>query len=373
VADTLNNTLRMVSASGVVSTLAGSQGTAGSLDGTGTAARFQGPQGLAVDSGGNVYVADTNNHTIRKVVPSTSAVTTVAGLAGNAGCADGMGSLAQFNYPSGVAVDNAGNVYVADTDNHTIRAISSSGQVSTLAGSAGNSGGADGTGSAARFDSPSDVAVDSSGNVYVADTDNFTIRKVVPSTGLVTTLAGLAETSGSADGLGSEVRFFHPAGIAVDSSSNIYVADTDNDTVRSGLLAMAPVIQTQPQSQTVTQGSSVQFSVTTSGRPAVTYQWNFNGTAIGGATSSSYSLSSAQSGNAGNYTVVVSNVLGNVTSTPATLAVSQSTPTTTIPQGGGGGGAPSTWFCGALVLLAAVRKYQRRTKNERSASSASVW
>jgi len=256
VADTLNNTLRKVSAAGAVSTLAGQAGASGSANGTGTAAQFFGPQGLAIDGSSNLYLADTNNHTIRKVVPSTGVVTTVAGLAGNSGGADGPGSLARFNYPSGVAVDRAGDLYVADTDNFTIRTISSSGQVSTLAGLAGNSGGADGTGGIARFNSPSDLAVDSSGNIYVADTDNFTIRKVVSSTGVVSTLAGLAGSSGSADGFGTTVRFFHPAGIAVDSSSNLYVADTDNHTVRLGLLATAPAIQTQPQSQTVTAATA---------------------------------------------------------------------------------------------------------------------
>jgi sugar lactone lactonase YvrE len=366
VADTMNHTLRKVTSLGVVSTLAGLTGTFGSVDGAGSAARFQGPQGMAIDAGNNVYVADTNNHVIRKFVPSTGVVTTVAGLAGNSGSADGQGRLARFDFPSGVAVDGAGNLFVADTENHTIRKILPTGLVSTLAGLAGASGGADGVGSAARFDSLSDVAVDGSGNVYVADTDNFTIRKVIASTGAVSTLAGIAGTSGSADGLGSAVRFFHPAGIAVDSSGNLYVADTDNDTVRVGLLQTMPAIQTQPQSQTVSAGSSVQFSVTASGRPAVTYQWYFGSTAISGATSSSYSMSNAQSVNAGNYTVAVSNAMGSATSNQATLTVNP----VALPSsggsggGGGGGGSPSMWFCGFLFLLAAVRKYQRRTKDE---------
>jgi sugar lactone lactonase YvrE len=375
VADTMNNTLRKVTASGVVSTLAGSPGIAGSVDGTGSAALFHGPQGLAIDSSRNLYVADTNNQTIRKVVPSTGVVTTVAGLAGNPGSADGMVDLARFNYPSGIAVDGNGNLYVADTDNHTIRLISVLGLiasplglpgstvVSTLAGLSGNSGGADGTGSTARFNSPSDLAVDSSGNLYVADTENFTIREVLSPSGAVSTLAGLAETSGSTDGLGSAVRFFHPAGIALDNSRNLYVADTDNHTVRVGLLAIAPAIQTQPQSQTVTAGNSVQFTVTASGRPAVTsYQWYFNGMAIGGATSTTYNLSNAQSGNAGNYTVVVSNVVNSVTSNAAILTVNAVTPP---PSGGGsgsggGGGAPSVWFYGTLSLLALARRMLRR-------------
>jgi sugar lactone lactonase YvrE len=330
VADTLNHTLRKITSRGVVTTLAGSPGIVGSVDGTGSEARFQGPQGLAIDGGSNLYVADTNNHTVRKLVLSTGAVTTVAGLAGNSGSDDGLGGLARFDFPSGVAVDGAGSLFVADTENHTIRQILPSGLVSTVAGLAGASGGADGTGSTARFDSPSDVAVDLSGNLYVADTDNHAIRKVIPSTGAVTTLAGLAGTAGSTDGPGSAARFFNPAGIAADNSGNLYVADTNNNTVRLGLLSQAPSIQTQPQSQTVTAGGSVQFSVTASGRPAATYQWYFGSTAISGATSSSYSLSSAQSGNAGNYTVVVSNSMGNATSNVATLTVNP-VPTTTIP------------------------------------------
>ena len=374
VADTLNHTLRKVTTSGVVTTLAGSPGTAGSADGTGSAARFQGPQGLAIDAGSNLYVADTNNHTIRKMVPSTGVVTTVAGLAGNSGSADGLGSLGRFDYPSGVAIDGAGNLFVADTENHTVRRILPSGLVSTLAGLAGASGGADGTGSAARFDSPSDLAVDSSGSLYVADTDNFTIRKVDATTGAVSTLAGLAGTSGSADGVGSAVRFFGPAGIAVDSNSNLYVADTNNHTVRVGLLATAPAIQTQPQSQTVNAGSSVQFTVTATGRPAVTYQWYFGGTAISGATGSSYNLSNVQSGNAGNYTVVVSNILNSVTSNAATLTVNASTPPLEPPSGGGGGGggAPSVWFCSALVLFVLVRRLQGRPKASVAPASESA-
>jgi hypothetical protein len=368
VADTLNNTLRKVTTSGVVSTLAGTPGSSGSSDGPGTAARFQGPQGLTIDSAGNLYVADTNNHTIRKVVLATGEVTTIAGLAGSPGSADGLGSTARFNAPSGVAVDTAGILYVADTDNDTIREILPSGLVSTLVGLANNSGAADGLGSAARFNSPSAVAVDLSGNIYVADTDNFTIRMVGAATGEVSTLAGVAGTSGSVDGDGSAARFFAPAGIAVDSSNNLYVADTNNHTIRQGLLAAAPAIQSQPQSQTVTAGGSALFSVTATGHPALTYQWYFNGTAINGATASSYSLASAQTGNAGSYTVTVANTLGSVTSNAATLTVntvtsqpsSASTGSSDSSGGGGGGGAPSWWFVLALVLIGIARSAVRR-------------
>jgi sugar lactone lactonase YvrE len=230
VADSNNQTIRKITSSGVVTTLAGLAGTPGSVNGTGSAARFSTPIGVAVDSAGNLYVADYYNQTIRKIT-SGGVVTTLAGLTGTPGSTDGTGSAARFNYPIGVAVDNAGNVYVADLNNQTIRKITSGGVVSTLAGLAGASGSADGTGSAARFNYPRGVAVDSASNVYVADSNNQTIRKIT-SGGVVTTLAGLAGASGSADGTGSVARFNNPFGVAVDSASNVYVADPNNQTIR---------------------------------------------------------------------------------------------------------------------------------------------
>ena len=375
VADTLNHTLRKVTWQGVVSTLAGSTGTAGSVDGVGSAARFNRLQGLAIDGGNNLYVADTNNHAIRKVALSTGVVTTVAGLAGSSGSVDGSGSVARFSFPSGVAVDSAGTLYVADTENHTIRTIPPSGLVSTLAGLAGSSGSADGTGSAARFDSPTDVAVDLSGNVYVADTDNFTIRKIVSSTGAVSTVAGLAGTSGSTDGSGSAVRFFGPTGIAVYPDTTLYVADTNNHTVRVGLMPMIPAILMQPTSKLVYAGYSFSLSVTASGYPAVTYQWYFNGTAISGATSSMYS-GIAKSSDAGQYTVVVSNTLGSVASNVATLSIDTPPPPSFWSGMGGsmgmGGGAPSEWFYSVLLAIAAVRLFQSRTKAAGPADHSSI-
>jgi len=230
VADTGNNTLRMVTPAGVVSTLAGLAGSTGSSDGTGGAARFSTPYGVAVDGSGNVYVADTNNQTIRKMT-SGGVVSTLAGLVGSPGSSDGTGSAALFDKPYGVAVDSGGNAYVADQFNHTIRKVTPGGVVTTLAGLAGIRGSSNGTGSAARFYQPAGVAVDGSGNVYVADQYNHTIRKVTPA-GVVTTLAGLAGSSGSIDGTGSAARFAYPRGVAVDSSGNVFVTDTNNDTIR---------------------------------------------------------------------------------------------------------------------------------------------
>jgi len=230
VADTNNHTIRMITPAGVVTTLAGLAGSDGSTDGTGSAARFFGPWGVAVDSSDNVYVADTFNHTIRMITPA-GVVTTVAGLAGSSGSDDGTGGAARFNQPFGVAVDGHGNIYVADRTNHTIRMITPAGVVTTLAGSAGTAGWTDATGSSARFRRPNGVGVDSSGNVYVADTGNHTIRMITPS-GVVTTLAGLAGSSGSANGTGSAARFSSPANVTVNSVGLVYVADSGNNMIR---------------------------------------------------------------------------------------------------------------------------------------------
>ncbi|MBI4625811.1 MAG: hypothetical protein HY736_21645, partial [Verrucomicrobia bacterium] len=210
-------------------TFAGEAGY-GSTDGTGSAARFKGPSGVAVDGGGNVFVADHDNHTIRKITPA-GVVTTLAGTPGSSGSADGTGGAARFSFPSSVAVDGGGNVFVADKGNNTIRRITPAGVVTTLAGAAGNSGGADGTGGAARFTAPLGVAVDSGGNLFVTDSGNCTIRRITPA-GVVTTLAGAAGSVGSADGIGSAARFTGPSGVAVDGSGNVFVADPGNGTVR---------------------------------------------------------------------------------------------------------------------------------------------
>ena len=226
VADFFNNRIRKITPAGVVTTLAGS-GVAGFADGNGTAAQFFYPTGVAVDSSGTVYVADSYNHRIRKITPA-GVVTTLAG-SGVAGFADGTGTAAQFYNPQGVVVDSSGTMYVADSGNHRIRKITSAGVVTTLAGS-GVAGFADGTGAAAQISGPAGVAVDSSGTVYVADTGDHRIRKIT-SAGVVTTLAGSGAAS-FADGTGAAAQFNNPRGVAVDSSGTVYVGDYVNNRIR---------------------------------------------------------------------------------------------------------------------------------------------
>jgi sugar lactone lactonase YvrE len=231
VADAWSDTIRKITPSGLVSTFAGQAGVQGSADAlVGTNASFNNPFGLAIDSSNNLYVADTGNYIIRKITPS-GAVSTLAGSAGNPGSANGTGNSAQFNFPLGVAVDTNGNVYVAEGSNEDIRKITPAGLVTTFAGLAGSYGTADGTGSAARFNWPSSLAMDANGNLFVADNENSTIRKITPA-GVVTTIAGFPGSGGAADGTGNVARFYNPNGLAVDAAGNIYVADTGNNAIR---------------------------------------------------------------------------------------------------------------------------------------------
>ena len=330
VADTINAAIRKITAGGVVSTLAGSPGTNGCFNGTGNAASFYEPRGVAVDGDGTVYVADTWNHTIRKVT-AAGVVTTLAGVPGGAGCTDGTGpnvgtNTARFNYPAAVALDRATNVYVADYFNHTVRKVTPAGVVSTLAGLPGVWGSADGMNSAARFYEPAGIVVDGGGNVYVLDSGNHTIRRLAPSgtNWVVSTVAGLATVSGLSDGTGSSVRFNYPAGLAVDGAGLLYVADTGNNTVRKGFAVIdgTPAIVAQPQSQTLSPGSGVAFTVSAVGVAPLSYQWRFNAAAIAGATDSSYTRANVQGADGGNYSVVVANSRGSAVSADAMLTVS---------------------------------------------------
>ena len=234
---------------------AGQPGGSGNANGTGIAARFNYPIGVATDASGNIYVTDTENHTIRRITLAGGVVSTIAGSAGQSGSADGTGSAARFYAPAGIAVDGSGNLYVADYGNSTIRKITpsrTSWSVKTLACTAGVTGKTDGIGSKALFSDPLGIAVDLNGNVYVADTGNQTIRKITPA-GTVSTLAGHTGVIGSDNGIGiyatvgtnfvvtnvigtnvigTNAEFDLPMGLAVDSVGNIYIADNANNSIR---------------------------------------------------------------------------------------------------------------------------------------------
>ena len=411
VADMDNHTIRKITPTGVVTTLAGLARSWGSSDGTGSEARFHNPYGVGVDHAGNIYASDTDNNTVRKITPA-GVVTALAGLADYGGWDDGVGSAARFSSPKGLAVDTAGNIFVLNSwlspsirkitpaglvttisatggtwlaidaagkftvsglSNYTIQRVEADGTATLLAGMDGGLGTTDGTGGAARFFFTNGVAADATGNVYVADagtnstvddranvyvSNSGTIRKITPA-GVVTTIAGLAAAAGSADGTGSEARFSWPSGAAMDAAGNLYVADAVNNTIRKGQLAGPATITLQPQSQTVVAGSNVQLSVSAGGVPAPAYQWYVNGSAFSGATSSTLSFTNARTTDAGDYTVVVANEFGSVTSAKATLTVSAAPVTPPEAPTSGGGGAIEPWLALGVAGLALLSLRRR--------------
>ena len=361
-ADAQSHVIRRFAADGSSTLVAGQSGTAGSANGNGGFARFNAPLGIALDTGGSLYVADTGNHTVRKITPAGD-VTTVAGLAGIYGNVDGPAPLARFYSPGGVGVDAAGNLYLADRSNYTIRRISAAGEVTTLAG--GTSGyyynsPVDGTGSAARFGSLGGLSVDATGNVFVSEYSHQVIRRVTPA-GVVTTILGTAGVSGSTDGVGASARFSSPNGLALDLAGNVYVADSGNQTIRKATFVPLPTVSSPPVAVTAAAGQNATFAVTATGGASFLYQWQrqagiapgagfanvADGGAYSGATTASLvvtGLVAAMSGD--QFRCVIVNAAGTVTSLPATLAV------TSAPVVAGTGAA--TFYAGATGSYSVV-------------------
>lgn len=228
VADMANHCIRKITPVGVVTTLAGN-GTIGSADGTGSAARFYNPYSITIDASGNLYVADSENNAIRKVTQS-GVVTTVAGICGAAaGFQDGPAATAKFSSPKNLAIDASGTIYLTDCNNNRVRKITSAGVVSTIAGS-GVQGSVNGTGTAAQFSKPYGIALDASSNLYVTELITGTIRKIT-SAGVVTTYAGTG-TPGFADGPAATAQFQWPTGLTLDAAGNLYEADNETHRIR---------------------------------------------------------------------------------------------------------------------------------------------
>ena len=224
VADTANYTIRKITFAGVATTLAGTAGAYGMTDGVGASASFNVIKGITGYST-FLYVTDTYEQTIRKVDINSGAVTTFAGYPGVPGTTDGIGSASRFNYPFGITTFDGSKLFVTDTANQTIRVIDTSTKnVTTLAGTAGTSGALDATGVSAKFNGPAGIATDGT-YLFVADSANHTIRKIDISSGVVTTLAGTAGVAGNSDGSGSAAKFNTPIGLVIDNAGNLYVSD----------------------------------------------------------------------------------------------------------------------------------------------------
>lgn len=337
IADANNNQIKKVSPAGIVSVFAGN-GTYGSSPGPALLASFKSPSGVAVDAAGNVYVSDFGNLQIRKI--SGGSVTVLAG-SGASGFANGPGNTASFSSPFGIATDAAGNIYVADINNHAIRKVSSSGQVSTLAGT-GTAGSADGTGTAASFTRPYGVTVDATGNVYVSDSENSLVRKITQA-GVVTTLAGSAGNFGKVDAVGTNALFSFPIGIVTDGNGNLYTTDNSTNVIRkvlltgyaispslpaglsfdatNGIISGKPTEVSPPQLYTIT-------AYNTSGQSATTITISTRDISIdatlAGLATSGVTLSPVFSPSQFNYVMTVPETTTGISITP-TLAIADAT------------------------------------------------
>ena len=357
IADTQNNRVRRVGTNGIIDTFAGTGVAGHSGDGgAATNAEISAPVAVAVDNQGNIFIADSNR--IRRVGPD-GVITTAAGTPGGGYSGDGgPATNAALNSPFALTLDGAGNLFIADAGNGCIRRVATNGIISTVAGTGATGySGDDGPAARAELYFPQGVAVDGAGNLFIADTENQRIRKV-DTNGLIMTVAGTGATGYSGDGGAAANATFHfPYGLALDRSGNLFITDLWNNCVRamnpgeSSLplnnvgaadagtysvvvsspyggatstvatltVLVPPTIVTQPQSVTLLAGGTAALDVTATGTGPLEYQWYFDGIALPGATNSALTVSPFASANAGAYQVVVTNLWGVTTSAVATL------------------------------------------------------
>ena len=362
VSDAGNFVIRKVTTTGSMSTFAGTLGVVGGIDGATGTATFGNPSGLVADGLGNLYCIDSPDSTLRKI-SATGYVSTIGGYIGDIGLLDGPlnNTTAQFSQPYALAIDNKGNLYISDQANLTvIRQVTNNGLVSTLAGTVASSGRSDGTGANANFNQPHGLAVDNTGTIYVADTGSSTIRKMVYMSNSIPPIPVISSATISGI-VGSTITPYilyatnNPTSFSVSSSNlsslglslntstgmitgtptvagnyQLVITATNaggtsnpaiiNLSITSNTLVSAPLLIVSPTSQTISLGSPFTLTVTATGT-GVTYQWYLNGAAISGATNASYNIASVAQENGGSYTVVISNSAGSVTSQPAQLTV----------------------------------------------------
>jgi len=376
IADSVNNVIRKINASGIITTVAGnaSQGAGYSGDGgAATNATLNSPIVVRVDTAGNLYIADVGNNVIRKVNTS-GIITTVAGnysLGGGYSGDGGAATNAALNQPHGVVLDGTGNLYVSEGGNNVVRKVNAAGIISTVAGKKSLGGGYSGDGGAATnaaLNNPIGITIDSAGNLFIAEYGNNVVRRV-DATGTISTVVGSHNLGGGYSGDGSaatNAALNNPIGVALDGSGNLYIGDAHNNVIRKVAAAISnatmtngtltitnvqnydagtfqvivtnavgavtssnavltvlsmPVITSQPANETVAAGNTATFSVTALGTPPLNYQWTFNGTNILGGTNTTLLLTNVQSSQAGNYAVWVTNQDGVILSSNALLTV----------------------------------------------------
>ena len=361
IADTSNNRIRKVDANGIITTLAGNGAYAfGGDDGPATNASFRAPQGVAVDGIGNVFIADYGNQRIRKV-DTNGIITTIAGKSGSGFSGDGGAATnASLNFPRGVAVDGAGNVFIADLGNERIRKVDIYGTITTIAGNGSSFYSGDGGMATNAAIDPYGVSADDYGDILVVDHNNNRVRRIDPY-GIITTVAGTNANGYNGDGIvATNASLSVPTGLAVDSYGRYLIADTINNRVRrfgqgpslvidhvtaadagnytlivrSGFafgsvtssvasltVLLPPAIVNPPANQTAGLSSNATFAVTASGTAPLAYQWQMNGTNLPGQIGQSLNLANVQWSDSGNYDVIITNDYGSVTSSVVTLTV----------------------------------------------------